>query len=53
MDIRCRLRPDDRAADVGYRHAAAHQGQRFYDTTLSVELIYDGSSWRDAAGVAH
>jgi hypothetical protein len=48
MDIRCRLRPDDRAAD-----AAAHQGQRFYDTTLSVELIYDGSSWRDAAGVAH
>jgi hypothetical protein len=47
MDIRCRLRPDDRAADVGYRHAAAHQGQRFYDTTLSVELIYVASGGQE------
>jgi hypothetical protein len=29
------------------------QGQHFYDTTSSVKLIYDGSSWSDAGGVAH
>jgi hypothetical protein len=28
------------------------QGTRYFDTTLNLEIIWDGAAWRDGTGVA-
>lgn len=41
----------DISGTTAQRPASAEPGQRYFDTTLNCLLVWDGTSWRPAAGI--